>query len=174
MSEPQTTDELAEYRWSMRSAVVYRAQMSALYHRDREAFFERLDRASKMLALLASGAALADVLGPEQRKLLLVVVACSSAGSIAFSWGEKARLHADLASRWTMLEAEIERVGPHDFSDQNLSAWKSRRAEIEASEPPHSEALIQKIQNRLAAARGKPSDVHALGLLSRVRAVFGV
>lgn len=174
MTDEATRETMDAHRWQTRFDVVYRSQMSALYHRDREAFFERLDRGAKMLALVASGAALAEVIPADCRRYLIAVVAVASAASIAFSWGDKARRHADLAAKWTMLEAEIERVGPHAYTDDQLNGWTARRAEIEASEPPHSLALVQKIQNRLAEAKGKNQDVAPLRRAEKIRAMLGV
>src|SRR5690606_21118897 len=133
MGEAATT-----YNWESRHSVLHRVKLSALYHRARERWFAFADRWSKFLALASGSAALASMLDSEPRMWLLGAVALSSAASLAFAFADRARQHADLATKWTLLEADIVRAGVYDFTDADVAAWNARRAEIEASEPPHS------------------------------------
>ena len=150
-----TDDEGADYLWKRRDVLFHRAQLSSLYHRSRERFFDVADRTSKFATLLSGSAALASITDDGVRVWLLVAVAITSALSLAFAFAERARRHADLATKWTLLEADMERAGEREFTDEMLNDWSARRAEIEATEPPHSRALVKMIQNRIATASGK-------------------
>jgi hypothetical protein len=123
-----------------------------LYHRDRERYYDRLDRGSKLLALASSSAALAGVIEDQVLAWLLVAVALSSAASLAFSFSERGRGHADFASRWTLLEAEIEGAGERGYDESMVDRWTAKRAEIESAEPPVSLRVVKRIEKRMAAA----------------------
>lgn len=85
--------------WRLWHAVLHRAELSALYHRDRERMFGMADRWSKFAALASGSDALATVIGEQPRTWLLAIVALSSAFSLAFAFAERARQHADLAAK---------------------------------------------------------------------------
>src|SRR5690606_5952729 len=97
-----TVSDDAEYAylWGRRAQLLHRVRLSALYHRDRERTYDRLDRGSKLLALASSSAALAGLIGDQFLGWLLAAVALSSAASLTFSFSERAREHADFAARW--------------------------------------------------------------------------
>lgn len=147
-----------KYNWESRSAVLHRVKLSALYHRARERTFALADRWSKFAALASGSAALAAAIGDGPQTWLLAIVALSSALNLAFAFADRARQHADLAAKWTALEADIVRAGVYDFTAADVALWDSRRAEIEAIEPPHSEWLALEIQNRIVVAEGGKVD----------------
>lgn len=142
-----------DYVWDRRDDVLYRAQLSALYHRDRERWFDRLDRCSRLLAMVSGSAALLDVVPDACRPYLLATVAISSALAVVFNFGEYARRHAELAAKWTLLEADIERAGETNLDPAMVDNWTARRAEIESVEPPPCECVARKAQRRLELAR---------------------
>lgn len=146
------------YLWGRRAQLLHRVRLSALYHRDRERTYDRLDRGSKLLALASSSAALVGLIGDQFLGWLLAAVALSSAASLTFSFSERARGHADFAARWTLLESEIEGAGERGYDESMVDRWTAKRAEIESAEPPVSLRVVKGIEERMAAAtKAEPS-----------------
>ncbi|NYT26385.1 hypothetical protein H0A73_22585 [Alcaligenaceae bacterium] len=147
--------------WEERERLVYIAQMNRLYHHREERFFSILDRTSKALALIAGSAAASTLLGSEVSKAWAgFAVACVTLPALVFAWSDRARLHAELASDYTHLEAEIEGAGVLDWP--KLDAIKARLVSVGAKESPELASLIVACQNELAIAAGQPDKVKPL------------
>jgi hypothetical protein len=171
MDEPP--EETRRHDWRRREELLHRARVSTLYHRARERTYDAADRWSKIVALVSGSLAFSRIVGEEGQQLVLAAVAISSAASVVFGFAGRARQHAELAAKWLALEADIEREGQYDFAAK-LDRWAARRAEIEAGEPPQSDALVRKVQNRIFVAEGKLGDIQEQSLLSRLRTwLFG-
>jgi hypothetical protein len=152
-----------DYLWDLRHGVLYRAELSGLYHRKRERFFALLDRGSKALALIAGTAAFSSLLDSAKEKALAgLAVAIATLPGLVFSWADKARMHAELAQKFIQLQAEIVSTGERDFTEEQLSAWQGKLRLLEANEPPTLSGLVRLCQNQLAMAAGQADRVFPL------------
>ena len=152
--------------WTERERLVYIAQMNRLYHRRRERHFAGMDRWSKALALIAGSAAASALLGTETLKAWAgFAVACVTLPSLVFAWSDRARLHADLAAQYTLLEADIEAAGVLQWAD--IDSFEARVVKIGAKEPPELATLLVSVQNEMAVAAGQPEKVKRLGVFRR-------
>lgn len=137
--------------WSKRHEVIYKCQLSALYHRKRERFYSLLDKASSTFALIAGSAAMSEFLPtPEVKSIAGGIVAIVTIPSVVFSWAEKSKDHAVLASRFIALEAETE--GSSVQSLDGMNRLLERVIAIEAEEPPAFPTLTRICQNEIARA----------------------
>jgi hypothetical protein len=162
------TEESENYLWKKRHAVLYHAELSSLYHRKRERFFALFDRGSKAFALIAGTAAFSSLLETAEAKSYAgLVVALVTIPGLVFGWADKARLHSDLAQKFTQIQAEIAQAGERDFTEQQLNEWSAKLRLIEATEPPALSALVKHCQNQLAAASGEKDKITSLSWSER-------
>lgn len=153
--------------WGRRSDLVYKCQLSALYHRKRERFFSMLDKGATALALIAGSAAMSDILDTAALKSMAgVAVAAVTLPAIVFSWSDKARLHALLASKFVRTESDIEAAGL--LNAEQLDRFHAALLSIEAEEPAELSALTRLCQNEMAAARGEFTSVYPLTRCERL------
>lgn len=142
----------SDYAWGEWLYVTNRCDLSALYNRKRERFFVLCDRWSKVLALIASGAAFSSFLTcPEHKAIAAVIVSAVTLPSLLFSWSDKARIHAELAQKYLSLRAEITRVGKRAFTEENIDHWQAELFLIEKSEPPILSAVLAESHNHIAS-----------------------
>jgi hypothetical protein len=154
MTEP--TIDLSDDRHN----AMYRAELSALYHRKRERFLALCDRVGKAVALVAGTAAFSSVLSSAEMKSWAgLVVAGATLPGLVLAWSDKARLHSELAQKYIAIQAEIAGTITANLSEQLICDWQSRLRQIEAAEPPTLTALVRLCQNQLAEAAGQ-QDVH--------------
>lgn len=150
--------EWSDPAWERRHEIIYKCQLSALYHRKRERFYGFLDKFSSSLALVAGSAAMSDLFPtPWEKSIAGGVVALVTIPGIVLSWAEKAKDHAVLASRFVALEAEVEGAGVVDVDA--LDRLMGRAVSIEAEEPPQLTTLTQICQNEIANASGDKDNV---------------
>lgn len=153
--------------WNRKCDLVYKCQLSALYHRKRERFLSMIDKTATALALLAGTAVMSEILNTAQLKTWAgLAVAAVTLPSIVFSWADKARLHAVLASKFVRTESSIEAAGV--LCAEQLDRFHAELLSIEAEEPAELSALTRLCQNELAIARGKMDSVHPLTRVERV------
>lgn len=140
--------------------VMYRAELSGLYHRKRERFLALCDRCGKAIALVAGTAAFSAILStPEMKSLAGLVVAGATLPGLILAWADKARLHSELAQKYIMIQAEIVGTPGDDLTERKICDWDARLRQIEAAEPPTLTALVRLCQNQLAIAAGQ-NDRH--------------
>jgi hypothetical protein len=156
------TDDSDNYLWQKRYDVLYRAQLSVLYHRRRERFFAFWDRTVTAVAIAGGSAAFAGLGGPDYVKGAAALVALTSTVGLVFGLAERARRHSELARQFLGLEASILRVGERDFTEVQVAQWTAESREIEAAELPTLGLLVLDCQNTLAQARGELSAIHSL------------
>lgn len=96
----------------------------------------------------------------EMKSLAGLIIALLSLPKMVWSWGEKARLHAVLASRFKMLESDIEAQG--EMNESQANAMFSKALAIECEEPAEYSALIRICQNEIANARGEAQYVFGI------------
>jgi hypothetical protein len=148
------TDEEFRYLWGKRHNVLYKSELSTLYHRKRERFFDFWDRVITAIAIIGGSAAYANVGGPDAVKLAAATIAVTSTISLVFAFAARARTHAGLAQRFLELQARIVGRGERDFSESDVNEWESVFATLETQEPPTLSSLVRACQNELARARG--------------------
>lgn len=163
-----TTPDEDQFLWEKRHWVKYGAELSALYHRKRERFYDLLDKLTKALAIAFSSAAVAAIMNPLWVQVFGSFVAISTTIGLVFGFAEKARRHSDLAAQFVRLEAEIAARGERDFEEDDLSRWEGRLREIEAAEPPTLGALVRLCQNQIARAHGDYEAVCPLSWWERL------
>lgn len=151
-----------QYLWKLRHDTLYRAELSKLYHRKREKFFDAADRLGKFVTVVAGAAAVATLVGDQWRAVLAAIASLAGALSLVFGISERARRHADLASQHGQLIADIVGVGERDFTEDDIKRWCAKLALIEAGEPKTLSALTRQCQNELAVARDQPDMVFPL------------
>jgi len=162
MTQPTGDEESTEQH-----KLIYRAQMSRLYHRKRERFFALLDRYSKAFSLIAGTAVFSSLLTTlEAKSFAGLAVAICTLPSLVFAWSDKSRLHSELAAEYVNIEADIASKGILEWG--SIDIFKSRLIAIAAKEPPELSALIRQCQNELAIAAEQTDKVFSLTLLERM------
>lgn len=125
-----------DFLWEERQYIQYRVELNVRYHRKRERFFALCDRWSKAVSLIAGTAVFSTLLpSAEAKSIAGLCVALGAMPALVLAWGDKARLHAELAQKFLVLEAEIIKVGKRKFTEDQLNDWHSKVLGIEASEP---------------------------------------
>lgn len=61
------SDTEAQYLWKIRQRTLYRSELSKLYHRKREKFFDATDGFGKFVTVVAGAAAVATLVGDQWR-----------------------------------------------------------------------------------------------------------
>jgi hypothetical protein len=157
-----------QYLWGRRHEVLYRAELSVLYHRKRERFFAFWDRLVTAIAIIGGSAAFASVGGPDVVKWAAAIIAVTSTVSLVFGFGARARTHSGLAQRFLELEARIVGRGERDFTEADINEWESVARTLETEEPPTLSSLVRACQNELARAKGEYDKIVPLGWWRRL------
>lgn len=145
-----------DFLWSERDKVRYRVELSVRYHRKRERFFALCDRCSKAVSLIAGTAAFSSLLPTADAKSTAgLVVALGAMPALVMAWGDKARLHGELAQKFLAIEAEIVRVGKRKFLEEHLNEWQAQLLGLEALEPPTLAALEALCHNYVMDSYGE-------------------
>jgi hypothetical protein len=146
--------------WAQRHDALYRAELSSLYHRSRERFFDGCDKAAKAVAIIGGSAAFAT-LGVSVQ-IAAAAITITSTLALVYGLTERARRHADLAAQFGRLEAEIVARGEHAFTAEDVTRWAAQVRQLETGEPATLWALTTLCQNRIAVAQAHPEQVVAL------------
>lgn len=156
-----------EYLWKRRHEILYRIELSALYHQKRERFFELCDKLAKAMAVIGGSAALANLGGASMVKVAAAIITVTSTLSLVLGFSDRARRHAEFARSFRELEGEVVALGERDFAEPDLNAWMARTRALESTEPPALSALVRLCQNELALAQGHPESVHPVAMHQR-------
>ena len=139
--------------WQQRHDTLFQIRLSALYHRERENFFDSWDKAAKFIAVALGAAAVSKLIpsfAPTNfADYLVAVVTIASASTLVFGVAEKARRHADLALQYGMLEASLIGAGEREFTPEQLRTWNHELTVLEAKEPRISERITKLCEKRL-------------------------
>ena len=161
-----------EYIWAERHSVLYRVELSVLYHLRRERFFDLSDKLAKVMSVIGGSAVIARVLPPNALTIVAVLITASSAVSLVFGLSDKAKRHSELAKNFRRLEGEIHGKGAKTFTDADVAVWNGKIRELEANEPASLSTLVILCQNDLAIAQNQPEKLKKVGLLRKVTAHF--
>lgn len=163
--------EWTDESWEKRYKIIYKCQLSTLYHRKRERFFSLLDKMTSALALIAGASAMSELLPTAELKALAgAVVAAVTMPNIVFSWADRARTYALLASKFVGLQATIEGAGILD--DVQLNNFQEQALKLEMEEPPQLSTLTKLCQNEIAYAMGEKDSMTKLTFFQRHFAQF--
>lgn len=113
-------DSERQHLWNRRCDILYRAELSTLYHRKRESFFALLDKWDKIFTLLFGSAVFVQLISLDKYPLLALPFAVLTFASLIFDFSENSRRHSELATNFKMLEAAIEATGDRDFDEMDL------------------------------------------------------
>jgi hypothetical protein len=167
----ETQEDIDKKRWNL----LWGVQRSQRYHARRSGFFDRWNKVTALVGILAGSAVMAT-LGeyvPHWVALAgaLAIVIMSGVDLVAGA-AEMARRHDSLRRRYCELEALIAATLHPDAAQ--LSAWQADRLRIESDEPPTYVALDILCDNELARAYQHLQDrpMHRLPLIVRLTAQF--
>lgn len=158
----------AAYLWEKRHAVLYRTELSTLYHQKRERFFALWDKLTNAIGVIGGSAALASLSKPDLLAWIALAITSVSALALVIGFSDRSRMHADLAKNFRQLEAEIIRCGERDFTEEQLYSWESATRMLESSEPPALGALVILCQNELARAQGHEDKIIKMNRIQRI------
>ena len=140
-----------------RHDVLYKVRLSALYHRTRENLYDKWDKRTKFFSVVLGAAAISELLlqaipefmGIPVKDVLVAISTIATASTLVFGVADRARKHADMASQFGNLEAEIVATDSALCSSVLIAKWESRLATLEAVEPPSNAKDIKNCQDRL-------------------------
>jgi len=161
-----------KYLWDKRHAVLYRTELSTLYHQKRERFFSVCDKLGNAVGVIGGSAALASLSNPVLLAWIALTITVMSSVALVFGFSDRARRHADLAKDFRLLEAAIVGRGERDFTEQDISGWDSSTRSMESTEPPALGALVVLCQNELARAQGHTGYIVQMNWMQRMLAHF--
>lgn len=164
--------EDGDYQWKRRHEVLYRAELSTLYHRKRERFFVLADRWSKALAVIFGSAAWAKIGGVDGPMISAAIVTISGSIALVFGFADRARAHSDKAVEFKRLESDVVRAGESSFTTEQIDGWHARLREIEAGEPLALSALVVMCQNEMAVAQEQSDKVISMSRVEKFAAHF--
>ncbi|WP_143054440.1 hypothetical protein [Massilia timonae] len=148
-----------EYLWNKRCDVQLRALTNRLYYQERQKIFEWRDGIVKVISILAGSVAFGNVTHALVIQWCAAIVTISSAASLVFGFGNKARDSAKRSAEWALLEKSIEEQGERTFIEADLAKWTARCNEIEAGEPAAHPALFEECYQRACSSLGsKPNE----------------
>jgi hypothetical protein len=151
-NKDNSMDEEFLYLWGRRSKLRQRVLVNRLYYQERQRIFEWREGFVKVVSILAGSIAFSKVANEDIVKLCAIAITCTSAGSLVFNFGNKARDSAKRSAEWALLERDIEAKGERDFTEGDISLWAARCNEIEAGEPSPHERLLEQCNVRACRA----------------------
>ncbi|MCA1860909.1 hypothetical protein LE191_12430 [Janthinobacterium sp. HSC-3S05] len=163
-----TSPSTDDFLWNERLYVLAKAETSSLYHRKRERFFALCDRLSKASSLIAGTAAFSSLVATAEAKSVAgLFVAISTLPGLVLAWNDRARLHAELAQKYLIIEAEIALAGKRNFTEDQLNGWLARLITIEISEPPTLTVLIAYCYNQILITNDRQNEVIEISFWQR-------
>jgi hypothetical protein len=143
-----------EYLWNKRCDLQLRALMNRMYYQERQRIFEWREGIVKIISILAGSVAFSKIADPLVVQWCAAAITASSAASLVFGFGAKARDSAKRNAEWALLEKQIEERGERTFEESDVSKWAARCNEIEAGEPAPHPALMEECYQRACLALG--------------------
>lgn len=151
------------YAWESRQGVIYESWVQLRYHKKRQMFFDRWDKATKSFTIFLG----ATLMG-EHIKAHLTYVASAisflSLLSLIFTYSEKKQTHKDLSEAFGSLIEDIEKISPFNVTDENTAKWMSRYVAIASKAPPPLKRLTLYCAREQTLAQGSPQH-ESTGLL---------
>lgn len=131
---------------------------SLRYHAYRRAFWDTIDRWSKIITIVSGASVLVTIVGKHNAWAtgLAIVVAIASAADVVIGFSKSARDHDMLYRAFSRLAQDI--AGTEKPNEQDIYAWRRRLLEIEMDEPFIIDLLERRCAAEEAHARGVPPD----------------
>ena len=167
-----TNEVGSDYLWNKRHSILYRIELSILYHQKRERFFDVWEKSAKAVAIIGGSAALANLAGSVGIKAIAALITVTSTIALVFGLSDRSKRHAELARNFRQLEAEIIQCGEREFSESDINTWESKERELETAEPPALSDLVKLCQNEIAIASGHTEMVVPIPMGRRLLAHF--
>ncbi|MCC7596744.1 hypothetical protein IGS61_04555 [Janthinobacterium sp. FW305-129] len=164
LTDDEDDDEgLSQWLLETRRFITHRTQLSVLYHRKRERFYSLLDRWGKAGSLIAGTAAFSSLLVTADSKAIAgLMVALATMPGLVFAWNDKARIHAELAQKFALIEAEVIADGWDNLTSKKFDLWLSRIMTIESTEPLIMFNLLTLCENQIAMLKLDPAETAEL------------
>jgi hypothetical protein len=153
----ENTDD--DYLWEKRDKLIFKLELSALYHLKRERFFDILDKMFKAISLIGGSAAIFKISEIETVKYIAASITITSSLSLVLSFSDRSKKHAEFAKNYRKLNSTVLRVGERDFDENHIKEWEADACDIESSEPLALSTLTVICQNELAISRGDTKSV---------------
>ncbi len=155
MAEAVTTPPL-EKGEDMLHDLLFGVRRSIRYHNRRRRFFDGFDKFVKIISVVGGSAAVVAVTGklPAFAIASSAIIAIFSAINLVVGPAQGARLHADLAKRFSALEYDMARA---ETNEDSLNKFRAERLLIESDEPPIYRVLDTVCHNELCEAMGYDS-----------------
>ena len=141
-------------------ALLFAVRKSVRYHRRREQFLDAVNRGRMFITAGAGSAAIATWLTELHGTIGTTAMAVAAAGAaleLVYGLGKGARLHNQLAARFTALEKKLIKEGD-DLSEENRRECVIERLNIEADEPPTLGVLNVMCHNEMLRATGRHDE----------------
>lgn len=151
------SDAHADRLWERRHALLFRCELSTLYHARRARFFDLLDRGAKAVTLVGGSATLWKLTSPDALAWIGLAVTAASALALVAGFAERARRHGELAAGFKGIEAQIRAAGEAPLDAAALAAREADVARLESGEPAAMVALVRLCHAELARAAGQPA-----------------
>jgi len=147
-----TSEDTLKQEWR---DLLFSVRRSVRYHQHRVAFFDRLNKTIRFVALVSGASVITTALaeaGAGWVKFSAVVVALISALDLVVNTEGGIRRHLELVGRFLNLEKRMVQAGM--ATRELLLALAAERLEIEAGEPPVLRVLDCVCHNELLRAMG--------------------
>ncbi|MDP3251309.1 MAG: hypothetical protein Q8M77_05300 [Hydrogenophaga sp.] len=142
--------------WDLRCELWHRLWIAYRYHRRREAWFDRLDKATTAISVLLGATILAKAVD-DWLPFAASVIAGLGFLALVFNYSSRRVLHNELAVKLMLLIADIEGLPANDLTMEQVATWKKRyAAEVSTKEPPTLKALAMHCEYEQAVAVANP------------------
>lgn len=174
MTSFRDTDETETINmWAQRGDRLSRVQLSSLYHRKREWFFDALDKSIKAIAVISASSALTPLVTGDGVLAVQFFIVTTGTIALVLDFSERARKHSDLAVRYAQVERDIASAGEIDFTTEDIRRWTVALYETQSAETATLRGLVQLCQDELDAAKGDKVPQENFAFWRRFSAHFG-
>lgn len=171
-------DSERKYLFDRWGDIKLRALTNRYYHQERQRIFELREGLVRALAILGGSVAFSNIADKQLLQFSVATITLSSACSLVFAWGAKARDSSKRSAEWALVEKEMEQTGERSFTEAHLNTWAARCNELEAGEPAQNTALLERSYQRACRSLGSVPKActnlgsstilhHSLGLMKR-------
>lgn len=164
----RTTEDKA---WADRWDALYKADVSARYHRRRQRFFDLTDKLTKALTVLL-GATLMGSMLKDAQPLMASLISSLSLLALVFAYSDRKQAHKELAEGFINLIQQIEACPVNDLTEAKAAAWMAQATALDAKEPPALKTLVTLCEHDASVAAGHPDHVALPGWHRRLVADF--
>ncbi len=152
-TQHEVSGEGEDFAWHSHQDVLYQSWVQLRYHKKRQMFFDRWDKATKSLTIFLG----ATLMGEDIKSNLNYVastISFLSLLSLVFTYGERKQNHKELSEAYGSLIADIEIVSPVIVTVENTADWKSKHVAIAAKAPPPLKRLTLYCAREQTIAQG--------------------